>query len=326
VANGMRREHPGPLVSIVVPTCDRGNAITKTIQTLVLTDPPPFEIIVVDQSADDATQEALIPFRHTRRFRYVRMSARGSSIARNLGIDLAEGELIGLLDDDCEVPVNWVRALIEAFALDPRIGVVFGNVEPGPHDSKGGFIPAYSRHQPYLATGMHDKHHVEGMSSCMGVRRSVWQSLHGFDSMLGVGRPLQAGAEVDLTIRCLQAGYFVYETPGLTLVHTGFRDWNAGRLLIRRYWYGAGGVYGKQLKRHAPNTCRLLFRLGWRWAFGRSRVARSLGTRPHRLLRLAAFARGFATGVMAPVDRSTGHFAADDKELGDGQTAGSGHL
>jgi GT2 family glycosyltransferase len=243
------------------------------------------------------------------------MPAVGSSRARNAGVALAEGEIIGLLDDDCEVPPDWVRQLLDAFALDARIGLVFGNVQPGPHDATRGFIPAYARRQPCLARTIHDKHHVEGMSACMGIRRSVWEALGGFDTMLGVGAPLQAGAEVDLTIRALQAGCFVYETPSLTLVHHGFRDWTAGRLLIRRYWYGAGAVYAKHLKRDARNTCSVLFRLGWRWAFGRSRVAQSLG-RPHRMLRLATFVRGFAAGLLTPVDDRTGHFAAAEKEQG----------
>ena len=308
--------HSSPFVSIVVPTRNRGASVTKAVQTLLLNDYRPFQVIVVDQSDNDATAEAMNPYRDAPNLRYVRTATRGSSRARNAGIDLAEGEVIGLLDDDCEVPANWLRELAEAFAVDPRIGLVFGNVQPGPHDSKSGFVPAYFRHEPFLAKTIREKHRVEGMSACMGMRRSTWQALGGFDTMLGVGAPLQAGAEVDLTIRSLQAGYFVYETPSLTLVHHGFREWKDGRLLIRRYWYGTGAVFAKHLKGDPRNTWRLLLRLAWRWAFGRSPVARSLGNRPHRLLRLATFARGFAAGVVTPVDYATGHYAADEKEQG----------
>ncbi len=305
-----------PFVSVVVPTRNRGDRITKAVQTLLLNDYHPFQMIVVDQSDKDTTAEALNPYRDAPNFRYVRTTTRGSSRARNAGIALAEGEIIGLLDDDCEVPRNWLRELAAAFAIDPRIGIVFGNVQPGPHDSNRGFVPAYIRHEPFLAKTIRDKHRVEGMSACMGIRRSVWQALNGFDMMLGVGAPLQAGAEVDLTIRSLQAGYFVYETPSLTLVHHGFREWKDGRGLIRRYWYGTGAVFAKHLKSDPRNTLRLLLRLGWRWAFGRSPVAQSLGNRPHRMLRLATFVRGFAVGVVTPVDHATGHYAAGGKEQG----------
>ncbi len=321
----MIRPATWPFISIVVPTRNRSDRITKAVQTLLLNDYRAFQVIVVDQSDDGATAEALSRYRDTPNLGYVRVATLGSSRARNAGIDLADGEIVGLLDDDCEVPGNWLQELAKAFAVDPRIGLVFGNVQQGPHDSRSGFVPAYFRHEPCLAKTIREKHRVEGMSACMGIRRSVWRALGGFDTMLGVGAPLQAGAEVDITIRSLQAGYFVYETPSLTLVHHGFREWKDGRVLIHRYWYGAGAVFAKHLKGDLRNTWRLLARLAWRWTFGRSPVARSLGNRPHRMLRLAAFVRGLAAGAATPVDYATGHYAATGRSS-DGKKASSGDL
>ena len=197
--------HACPLVSVVVPTRNRGDRITKAVQALLLNDYRPFQVIIVDQSDNETTAKSLSRFRDAPAVSYVRTSTRGSSRARNAGIDRAEGEIIGLLDDDCEVPANWLRELAKAFAVDSRIGIVFGNVQPAPHDSKSGFVPAYIRHEPFLAKTIREKYQVEGMSACMGIRRSVWQALGGFDAMLGVGASLGAGAEVDLTIRSLQA-------------------------------------------------------------------------------------------------------------------------
>jgi GT2 family glycosyltransferase len=319
----MLAPNASPFVSVVVPTRNRGDRIAKAVEALLLNDYCPFQVIIVDQSDNEATAEALSRFRDA--VCHVRTSTRGSSRARNAGIDRAEGEIIGLLDDDCEVPATWLQELAKAFAVDSRIGIVFGNVQPAPHDSKSGFVPAYIRHAPFLAKTIREKHQVEGMSACMGIRRSVWQALGGFDTMLGVGAPLGAGAEVDLAIRSLQAGYFVYETPSLTLVHHGFRDWNDGRALIRRYWYGAGAVFAKHLKSDPHDTLRLLLRLAWRWAFGRSSVARSLGESPHRMLRLATFTRGFAVGLVTRVNYATGHYEPDGKGM-DGSNAGSGDL
>jgi len=307
---------PCPYVTIVVPTRNRGDRITTAIHSLLGNDYPEFRVIVVDQSDDCATEEALRPYSAASNLVYVRSSTRGSSRARNIGIDAAQSEIIGLVDDDCEVPVNWVRQLAEAFEIDSRTGIVFGNVEPGPHDAKAGFVPAYHRHEPYMAKTVHEEHLVEGMSACMGIRRSVWQALAGFDTQLGVGARLESGAEGDITIRALQAGYFVYETPNLALVHHGFRGWDEGGLLIRRYWYGTGAVFAKHLKTRARDTGPLLLRVAWRWAFGRSPVTRSLGASPHRILRLAAFVRGFATGLIVRVDPATRHYAPQGKENG----------
>ncbi|HZR79617.1 MAG TPA: glycosyltransferase family 2 protein [Candidatus Binatia bacterium] len=303
-----------PPVSVVVPTRNRGDRVTAAVRSLLEADDREFRVIVVDQSDDRATSEALRPYRTASNLLYVRSATRGSATARNIGIEATQSEIIGLLDDDCEAGVGWVRRLLEAFEVDARIGIVFGNVEPGPHDSKAGFVPAYLRREPYLAKTIREKHLVEGMSACMGIRRSAWQALAGFDTLLGVGAPLESGAEGDIAMRALQAGYFVYETPSLALVHNGFRGWDDGRLLIRRYWYGTGAVFAKHLKTRARDTGPLLLRLAWRWAFSRSPVALSLGANPHRMLRLAAFVRGFAAGAVTRVDPVTGQYAPSGKE------------
>jgi GT2 family glycosyltransferase len=297
-----------PPVTVVISTYSRGDSIVATVRTILLNDYPNFTLRVVDQSADDVTAASLRPFLDNPRMRYTRSATKGVSAGRNIGIGEAQSELIAITDDDCEVTTDWLWKLVDGFARDSRIGIVFGNVVPGSHDGTSGFIPGYSRHEPFVARGIHEKSQVEGLSACMGLRRSLWQVLGGFDQMLGAGSPLKSGAESDLTIRALLAGYYVYETPDMTVIHHGFRRWEEGRTLIHRYWYGTGAMLVKQLKCGHWPIVQLLLHLAWRWAFGRSRIASSLGTRPQRFLRLVSFIRGFVVGGMTPVDRTTGHY------------------
>jgi glycosyltransferase involved in cell wall biosynthesis len=297
-----------PPVTVVISTRSRGDSIVATVRTILLNDYPNFALRVVDQSVDDVTAASLRPFLDNPRLRYTRSATTGVSTGRNIGIGEAQSELIAITDDDCEVAPDWLWKLVAGFARDSRIGIIFGNVVPGRHDSTSGFIPGYSRHEPFLARGMHEKAQVEGLSACMGLRRSLWQVLGGFDQMLGAGSPLKSGAESDLTIRALLARYYVYETPDMTVIHHGFRRWEEGRILIHRYWYGTGAMLVKQLKCGHWPIVQLLLRLAWRWAFGRSRIASSLGNRPQRILRLVSFIQGFVAGAMTPVDRTTRHY------------------
>jgi GT2 family glycosyltransferase len=278
-------------------------------------------VIVVDQSEDDATEASLQLFLANPRMRYIRSATKGVSTGRNIGIANAQSELIAITDDDCEVPANWLQELVAAFTVDRRIGIVFGNVLPGPHDRALGFIPAYVRKEPFLARSIREKPQVEGISACMGLGRSVWQVLGGFDPMLGIGAPLKSGAESDLTIRALLAGYYVYEAPNVAIIHHGFRTWEQGWPVIRRYWYGTGAMLVKHLKCGHWSVLQLLLRLAWRWAFGQSRVGASLGNRPYKLLRLSSFVRGFMAGGFIPVDRITGHYMPQKRE----RRHGSGH-
>src|SRR5262245_10101754 len=297
-----------PLVTVVISTRERSDSVVKTVRAILLNDYPCFELRVVDQSENDFTETSLRPFLDNPHLRYRRTATKGLSTGLNLGISEAQSELIVITGDDCEVHKEWLRELVAAFAVDRRIGIVFGNVLPAPHDRRIGFIPAYVRDKGILARGISEKHWVGGTSACMGLRRSVWQRLGGFDQMLGVGAPLQSAEDTDLTIRALLSGYSVYETPRLTVIHHGFYQWEQCRILIHRYWYGTGAAFVKQLKCWRWSVAAVLLRLAWGWVFRKSRIAASLGNLPYRLLGAAAFVQGFAAGAITPIDRTTGHY------------------
>jgi GT2 family glycosyltransferase len=297
-----------PLLSVVVATRNRGASLARTLRGILSNDPPPMEVIVVDQSDDEQTAAALGPILDDGRVRLVRTSTRGLSTGRNLGIRHARSEFIALTDDDCDVAADWLQAMWTALAADSRIGLVFGNVLPGPHDPAAGFITAYVRSCPFVARSIHGKREVEGVGACMGLRRSVWQAVHGFDPALGLGAPLLAGEEGDLAIRILLAGYWVCESPRVTVTHRGFCAWADQPIVVYRNWFGTGAMLGKQLRCTRWFVIPLLLGLACRWAFGISRVAASLGSSSSSFRRLAAFLQGFLKGTTTPVDRSTGHF------------------
>src|SRR5262249_48832973 len=156
--------------------------------------------MVIDQSDDDRTELSLQDLAMNPCLVYIRTSTRGLSAALNVGIAHARYEIIGITGDDCEVEQNWLSELVSAFTIDRRIGIVFGNILPGPHDQSHGFVPGYVRDGAFLARDISEKHHVAGTSACMGLRRSVWEELGGFDEMFGAGATLHSAEDTDLTI------------------------------------------------------------------------------------------------------------------------------
>ena len=278
-----------PLVSVVVATRNRGGAVAGTVRSILAGNYTNFEIRIIDQSADDRCRVALRECLLDDRVHYRHTATQGLAVARNLGIADAQGELIAITDDDCTAPENWLRTLLSAAAEDERIGIVFGRVAAAPHDHSRGFIPAYARQAPALLRGVGERHQADGIGACMGLRKRAWEALGGFDEMLGVGAPLRANSEGDLVFRALRDGYFVYETPQFAIIHHGFRTWQEGYELIQRYWYGTGAMYAKHLKIAPAATVKLLLPLAWRWAFGRSLVASSIGPKARKLQRLVYF-------------------------------------
>ena len=133
----------------------------------------------------------------------------------------------------------------------------------------------------------------------MAVRRSAWRALGGFDETLGLGTRLRSGEEIDLTIRALRSGFFVYQTPRAQVTHHGFYPWSEHRAVMEKYWYGTGAACARNVAAAPLGMARVLAGLAGRWATAASPVASSLAQRPHRVARLSAFARGFAAGLVA---------------------------
>jgi len=301
------------VMTVAIGTRNRGDSIVRTVRTILACDHPAWELRIVDQSDDERTAEALAPFLEHPRIRYRRSRTVGIATARNLAVAEAPSELIAITDDDCEMAADWLREVEAAFALDARIGLVFGNVLPGPHDTRAGFVPAYVQDEPALARGLRDKNRVEGAAASMAVRRSAWRALGGFDETLGPGAHLRSGEETDLTIRALRMAFFVYQTPRARVTHHGFYPWAQHRDVMDKYWYGTGAAFARNVAADPVGMARVLAGLAGRWATRLSPVASSLDARPHRLARLSAFARGFAAGLVTarrPRSLSTEHATA----------------
>jgi GT2 family glycosyltransferase len=204
--------------------------------------------------------------------RYVSSPTRGLSRARNIGIGLARSELVACTDDDCESPPQWLTRMSEALRHGENIAVVFGNLHPAPYDRAAGFTPGYSSKQSFIARSQRQTHCVDGMSGCMGLRRSAWERLGGFDEMLGAGAFFRAAEDMDFAIRALAAGFWVHVTPEVKLTHHGFRTWAEGRALVHGYLLGIGAMAAKHLKCGNLGLLRYLAQLFLRWAFARMPV------------------------------------------------------
>ncbi|RKY40901.1 MAG: hypothetical protein DRP85_07620 [Candidatus Makaraimicrobium thalassicum] len=90
-------------VSVVIPAYNRAGLTVRTVESVLNQTYENIEIIVVDDGSTDDTRERLRPY--AGRIRYVYKRNGGASSARNLGIRLATGDYIGLLDcDDIYLP------------------------------------------------------------------------------------------------------------------------------------------------------------------------------------------------------------------------------
>ena len=94
----MNRRKKMPVVSVIIPTYNRGWAIRDAVDSVLDQDFSNYELIVIDDGSTDNT----IPILDTYRDRIVVLyqENKGVSAARNRGIAAASGQFIAFLDSD----------------------------------------------------------------------------------------------------------------------------------------------------------------------------------------------------------------------------------
>jgi hypothetical protein len=131
------KQMPSPIVSVIVPTRNRGHTIEDAIVSVQEQHFTDWELIIVDDGSADDT--ATIVRRHLadNRIRYVERPAAGVSAARNQGFKLARGSLIAHLDSDNIWYPHFLTAAVTEFSNDPDVNVVYGILVTEEHGLDG---------------------------------------------------------------------------------------------------------------------------------------------------------------------------------------------
>ena len=87
-----------PLVSVIIPTFNRGYCLEESIRSVLQQSFADFELIVVDDGSTDNTSELVARFPAVKLIRLEKN--RGVSFARNRGMVEAQGDCIAFLDSD----------------------------------------------------------------------------------------------------------------------------------------------------------------------------------------------------------------------------------
>jgi glycosyltransferase involved in cell wall biosynthesis len=113
----MAKEPKNPLVSVIIPTYNRGWIIREAIDSVLEQDFIDFELIVVDDGSTDDTADILKTF--GRDINVIRQSNQGVSAARNRGIAASSGQLIAFLDSDDLWLSHKLAVQVEFFTSQP---------------------------------------------------------------------------------------------------------------------------------------------------------------------------------------------------------------
>jgi cellulose synthase/poly-beta-1,6-N-acetylglucosamine synthase-like glycosyltransferase/peptidoglycan/xylan/chitin deacetylase (PgdA/CDA1 family) len=221
-----------PPVSVVVPAYNEELGIGPAVRSLLASDYPELEVVVVDDGSTDGTAAAVAGM-NLPGVRLITQENSGKPGALNTGIAAARHDVLVLVDGDTVFEPDAMRALVAPLA-DARVGAVSGNTKVG---NRRGLLGRW-QHIEYVI-GFNLDRRMFDVLQCMptvpgaigAFRRDVLEAIGGVsDDTLA--------EDTDLTMAVCRGGWRVVYAPEA-------RAWT-----------------------EAPATLGQLWRQRYRWCYG----------------------------------------------------------
>jgi hypothetical protein len=189
------------LISMVASTLGRDVEMRLLLDTLSAQDDDRFELIVVDQNADDRLVPILSEYRGRFPIQHIRSAEKGLDRGRNLGARHATGDWLLFPDDDSWYPADFLKTLRRLIATEPA------DIYSGRSLNKDGKEIMVSFLPQDAEISRANIWHVL-IEWVIVFRAETYRKAGGFDEDLGAGSgtPWNSGEGQDLVLRCLSQG------------------------------------------------------------------------------------------------------------------------
>ena len=251
-----------PIITAVICTRDKAHFLDKCIKSLLRQnlDREKYEILVVDNSSTDTTDDVIKYFENEATIRSVYEPVAGLSRARNTGWKNAKGQYVGYIDDDAVAEVSWLESALWCFE----------NLSPIP-DWVGG--PIYLEWETNCPDWINEELSVPlgkvywGDKPCpltndqrLGGGNSFFpktrlKEFGGFEERLGRKHgSLLSGEETQLQKRIEAEGGFLYYHPGVCIRHFVSAERTKPSWFYKRYYWGGVSDYIMRKTLNSKNT------------------------------------------------------------------------
>ncbi|RCH56649.1 glycosyltransferase family 2 protein [Mucilaginibacter hurinus] len=198
-----------PVVTIIIPTYKDWARLTLCIDALEKQTYPAelIQVIIVNNATDSTPDNYYIPANCT----IISEHKPGSYSARNAGLKLAKGEIIGFTDSDCIPLPDWIESVVSVFATNPdidrvggRVELFFAGAEPLPIEL---YDTIYSFRQEENAA------YGASVTANMFTRKKVFDEVGAFNS------ELFSSGDVEWGVRANKAGFKLKYADNVVVKH-----------------------------------------------------------------------------------------------------------
>lgn len=212
-----------PFVSVIVLTLNGSDVIRGCLNTLLETDYPHYEVLVVNNGSTDGVERIIADEYPS--VRLINLAEnKGYAGGINEGIKAARGEILLPLNDDTEIDQGMLKGMAEPFVSDPKVGIVgckilYPDRKTIQHAGAMILKNGCTAHIGYGEEdhGQYDEQReVDYVTGCsIAVRRSLFEELGLYDDRYF---PTYY-EETEFAVRARKRGWKIVYTPHAWLYH-----------------------------------------------------------------------------------------------------------
>jgi GT2 family glycosyltransferase len=238
---------PGPAISVVIPVFNKREFVAACLESVAraAARAGDVEIVIIDHCSTDGSYELACQYRD--RAIVDQISGGTISAVRNHGARLARGGLLVFIDSDCVVGDDYFETLRSLVATTDAeaLGCEY-DIPTRPHWSERVWYDLHVvREDGY-------RHFINAGN--FAVQRAAFDAVSGFDERLVTGE------DTDLCARLREAGYRIFESQRLHVVHLG-NPKSSGAFFRKQVWHGLGGFSRVMLRRPNKATTMVMAHL-----------------------------------------------------------------
>lgn len=186
-------------VTVVIPCFNHGAYLQEAVESVLRQTYTDIEIIVADDGSTDPLTQQVVAELRVPSGRVLRLTNGGPSAARNRAIEAASGEYVLPLDADDVIDPTYVEKAVAAFAVNPRLGIVYCRARFFGARNEDWVLPPFS----FPEILWENMIFVSGM-----FRRRDWKACGGFSTAMTEG-----WEDWEFWLSLIERGCQVYQIP-----------------------------------------------------------------------------------------------------------------
>lgn len=232
-----------PFFSVVVPTYKRPQALAGCLGAIENVDYPRelLEVIVVDDGSPNPPEAVVREYARRLPVRLVLQDNAGPAAARNHGAELAGGDFLAFVDDDCQLSPTWLQVMAGRFRDVPTCAVtgctqnvLNRNIFAKTSQTLIAFLYAYYNADPERACFL--------TSNNMAISAELFRRSGGFDTSF----LRAAGEDREFCDRLLAGGHRVVYAPDAVVFHA--HELTLLSFLRQHFHYGRAAYHFHRLR------------------------------------------------------------------------------